>query len=100
MAIKFQTVTMNRLDTTLNGRHGLLLEGISTLQGRGDAHLNALVNDLVSLRRELSGTADRAKVQALVKSIYQQAGRIQHHEADVQQIAQRLRESIQQAVQQ
>lgn len=98
MATNFHTGTLNQLDAVLGGPGGLLMEGITTLQGRGDSHLNALVNDLVALRRELAGTADKARVAALVKRIYQQAGQVRGHDADVTAVAQQLRDSIMSAV--
>ena len=94
MATNFNTGTLNQLDAVLCGPRGLLMEGITTLQGRGDTHLNALVNDLVTLRRELGGQADKATVSVLVKRIYQQAGKLDGYGADVQQVAKQLRETI------
>ncbi len=99
MATNFHTGTLNQLDNVLGGPGGLLMEGITTLQGRGDTHLNALVNDLVALRRELACTpADKNAIKTLVKRIYEQAGKVNGHSTDVQQIADQLRDSIMTAV--
>jgi hypothetical protein len=94
MATKIHTQTVSQLNTALCGPGGLLVDCIITLQGHGDTQLNALVNDLVALRRELAGAADKHTVTALVKRIYNRAGQVNGHNADVQRATQQLRDTI------
>lgn len=101
MTLQYQSGLLKKVETAFsdnNKRFGKLNDYIMELQGSGNTHINAVVNDLVFLRRELIDTApNEHAIQRRLASLYQKTEKIAEKQGAYTSVLRRLQKTIVQA---